>query len=449
MVPDRSSPSRANKWTRPCAMRSRCSSTPTPPGVRWIPRSSRMPMCRMCRRVRRISTGPGRTPRRSDPCRHGRRSPMAGLRWARSRLLRRVTQWSRLGRSSPTTGLHWATRRLLRRVTHGAADDVENRSGEFELAPESESHRPRLDRQTGSGAVSVAVGQDGRRSVLERASGIESRQVSDDCPERSGTFDPGPERESHPLPLGRQARASAFDLASAIDTTHVGRSATTTSTPSPAVHRPVRPAAPQPVPVPEPTPPIVPAATQTIPPRIRRLVWRRDHQRCTVPGCRAVGWLEIHHVVPPSGGGTTIRLECSCCVPRTTVASTRAAFASTASRPISSSSLMRMGRPWASWIARSMETTSTPAPIPIATFRIGWKRMPLMRFVARAFRWAMLAALWPKRPARVLRRSKNSSDERLPFSVGRSMGRVFRRGELSFVGVASPGRQLGRSARPG
>ncbi|HKE13911.1 MAG TPA: hypothetical protein VKB80_03525, partial [Kofleriaceae bacterium] len=35
-------------------------------------------------------------------------------------------------------------------------------------------------------------------------------------------------------------------------------------------------------------------ATQTIPPRIRRLVWRRDHGRCQVPGCRAAKFLEVH-----------------------------------------------------------------------------------------------------------------------------------------------------------
>jgi hypothetical protein len=50
-------------------------------------------------------------------------------------------------------------------------------------------------------------------------------------------------------------------------------------------------------------PPLVPAATQTIPPRIRRLVWRRDHRRCQVPGCRAARYLEIHHLVPLSEGG--------------------------------------------------------------------------------------------------------------------------------------------------
>jgi 5-methylcytosine-specific restriction endonuclease McrA len=46
------------------------------------------------------------------------------------------------------------------------------------------------------------------------------------------------------------------------------------------------------------------AASQTIPPRIRRAVWRRDHGRCRVPGCRAARFLEVHHLVPRSRGGT-------------------------------------------------------------------------------------------------------------------------------------------------
>ncbi|HKE20132.1 MAG TPA: HNH endonuclease signature motif containing protein, partial [Kofleriaceae bacterium] len=44
-------------------------------------------------------------------------------------------------------------------------------------------------------------------------------------------------------------------------------------------------------------------ATQTIPPRIRRLVWRRDHGRCQVPGCRAAKFLEVHRVRWRSDGG--------------------------------------------------------------------------------------------------------------------------------------------------
>ncbi len=45
-------------------------------------------------------------------------------------------------------------------------------------------------------------------------------------------------------------------------------------------------------------------ATQTIPPRIRRLVYRRAHGRCEVPGCRAARFLEIDHIVPRAEGGT-------------------------------------------------------------------------------------------------------------------------------------------------
>jgi hypothetical protein len=44
-------------------------------------------------------------------------------------------------------------------------------------------------------------------------------------------------------------------------------------------------------------------ATDTIPKRIRRYVWRRDHARCRVPGCRSAKHLEVHHVVPRAKGG--------------------------------------------------------------------------------------------------------------------------------------------------
>ncbi|HTE05967.1 MAG TPA: HNH endonuclease signature motif containing protein, partial [Planctomycetota bacterium] len=46
-----------------------------------------------------------------------------------------------------------------------------------------------------------------------------------------------------------------------------------------------------------------PAASQSIPPRIRREVWRRDHGRCQVPGCRAARFLEVHHILPRALGG--------------------------------------------------------------------------------------------------------------------------------------------------
>jgi hypothetical protein len=45
-------------------------------------------------------------------------------------------------------------------------------------------------------------------------------------------------------------------------------------------------------------------AKSEIPPKTRREVLRRDHGRCRVPGCRGSKWLEIHHIVPRSQGGT-------------------------------------------------------------------------------------------------------------------------------------------------
>jgi hypothetical protein len=48
--------------------------------------------------------------------------------------------------------------------------------------------------------------------------------------------------------------------------------------------------------MPEPT-------TTAIPLAIRRLVLRRDHHRCRVPGCGGSKWLEIHHIVPREAGG--------------------------------------------------------------------------------------------------------------------------------------------------
>jgi 5-methylcytosine-specific restriction endonuclease McrA len=44
--------------------------------------------------------------------------------------------------------------------------------------------------------------------------------------------------------------------------------------------------------------------TTEIPAAIRRLVMRRDHHRCRVPGCGASKWLEVHHIVPRGAGST-------------------------------------------------------------------------------------------------------------------------------------------------
>jgi len=55
-------------------------------------------------------------------------------------------------------------------------------------------------------------------------------------------------------------------------------------------------------------------ATQTIPPATRRLVVRRDHGRCRVPGCRNSAWIEVHHLQLRSerGGHDPSNLACLC-----------------------------------------------------------------------------------------------------------------------------------------
>jgi hypothetical protein len=52
-----------------------------------------------------------------------------------------------------------------------------------------------------------------------------------------------------------------------------------------------------------PAPPIA-RAKQGIPPAVRRAVLARDQHRCRVPGCTHVTFLDIHHVVPRSEGGS-------------------------------------------------------------------------------------------------------------------------------------------------
>ncbi|MCA9617730.1 MAG: HNH endonuclease [Myxococcales bacterium] len=57
-------------------------------------------------------------------------------------------------------------------------------------------------------------------------------------------------------------------------------------------------------------------ATQTIPPRTRRAVLRRDRQRCAVPGCRNHRFLDLHHTQPRSEGGDhDPEYLCSLCGP--------------------------------------------------------------------------------------------------------------------------------------
>lgn len=44
-------------------------------------------------------------------------------------------------------------------------------------------------------------------------------------------------------------------------------------------------------------------ARGSIPPAVRRTVMRRDHGRCTIPGCQNTGWLDVHHIEMRSVGG--------------------------------------------------------------------------------------------------------------------------------------------------
>lgn len=43
--------------------------------------------------------------------------------------------------------------------------------------------------------------------------------------------------------------------------------------------------------------------TNAIPAATRRFVWRRDHGRCTIPGCRAASFIDCHHLHPRAEGG--------------------------------------------------------------------------------------------------------------------------------------------------
>jgi hypothetical protein len=58
-------------------------------------------------------------------------------------------------------------------------------------------------------------------------------------------------------------------------------------------------------------------ATQDIPPSTIRYIYRRDHGRCRVPGCRSTRCLEIHHIIHREHGGThdpsNLVLICSSC----------------------------------------------------------------------------------------------------------------------------------------
>lgn len=58
-------------------------------------------------------------------------------------------------------------------------------------------------------------------------------------------------------------------------------------------------------------------AHQDVSPATRRLVWRRDHGRCRVDGCRSARNLDVHHVVHRADGGghdaSNVVVMCSGC----------------------------------------------------------------------------------------------------------------------------------------
>ncbi|HEX7700091.1 MAG TPA: HNH endonuclease [Kofleriaceae bacterium] len=45
-------------------------------------------------------------------------------------------------------------------------------------------------------------------------------------------------------------------------------------------------------------------ATQDIAPKTRREVWHRDGGKCQIPGCRSARFLEVHHIIARSDGGS-------------------------------------------------------------------------------------------------------------------------------------------------
>ncbi len=52
--------------------------------------------------------------------------------------------------------------------------------------------------------------------------------------------------------------------------------------------------------------------TTSIPPAVRRLVLARARHKCQHPGCNHTRFLEVHHIVPRSQGGTNDPENCTC-----------------------------------------------------------------------------------------------------------------------------------------
>jgi hypothetical protein len=100
-------------------------------------------------------------------------------------------------------------------------------------------------------------------------------------------------------------------------------------------------------------------ASQTIPPRIRRLVHRRAHGLCEVTGCRSAKYLEIHHIIHRADGGThdpsLLLLTCSA----HHAALHRGALHVSGTAP----DRLEFGRRHAIWPAPSVRAASQPPPM--------------------------------------------------------------------------------------
>jgi hypothetical protein len=107
-------------------------------------------------------------------------------------------------------------------------------------------------------------------------------------------------------------------------------------------------------------------ASQTIPPRIRRLVHRRAHGRCEVTGCRSAKYLEIHHIIHRADGGTHdpsfLLLTCSA----HHAALHRGALHVSGTAP----DHLEFRRRHATWPAPSVRVTSQPPPMKDAASEI-------------------------------------------------------------------------------
>ena len=100
--------------------------------------------------------------------------------------------------------------------------------------------------------------------------------------------------------------------------------------------------------------------TTTIPQAIRTRVFRRDHRRCVVPGCRSTRYLEVHHVVfrEHGGGHEMSNVAVACAGHHDAVHQGRLVIRGDANRALTFQHAD--GRPWG-----APEVCAAPAPAPV------------------------------------------------------------------------------------